>query len=256
NLWSRGPLFGSSLATDGPSGGAERDASVRADHRLYVRRDSEGLAAGKQRTARENGTCILKKLIGSLPTLTNAQGRLRPKRSRGRSRFESAMPFRFVRTAVTQHGVGPVSLCFREFDAGRWTPEKTERRFGFEHVRLDQLVLLAVPFGVAPLEKAQGAVPHRASAERHLHMVAAAFLRPANERGVSAKSSKNAADNVVQQAMGRILWSVQRPFQRADAGHRERQGIKGPTSSPGPMVGNTTRRDVDNSGTFCGHRLG
>src|SRR5208337_5628767 len=104
---------------------------------------------------------------------------------------------RFVRAAVTKHGVGPVSLCFREFDAGRRTPEKTERGFGFEHVRLDQLVLLAVAFGVAPLEKAQGAVPHRATAERDLHVIAAAFLRPAKERGVSAERSKNAADDIV-----------------------------------------------------------
>jgi hypothetical protein len=50
---SRGPLFRSSLATDWCSGGAKRDASVRADHRLSVRHDSEGLAAGKQRTAPE-----------------------------------------------------------------------------------------------------------------------------------------------------------------------------------------------------------
>jgi hypothetical protein len=39
--------------TDGCSGGAERDASVRTDHRLSVCHDSEGLAAGKQRTAPE-----------------------------------------------------------------------------------------------------------------------------------------------------------------------------------------------------------
>jgi hypothetical protein len=39
------------MATDGRSGGAEWYASVRADHRLSVRHDSEGLAAGKQRAA-------------------------------------------------------------------------------------------------------------------------------------------------------------------------------------------------------------
>jgi hypothetical protein len=33
--------------------GAKRDVSLRADHRLSVRHDSEGLAAGKQRTAPE-----------------------------------------------------------------------------------------------------------------------------------------------------------------------------------------------------------
>ena len=67
NLWSRWPLFGSSLATDGSFGGAERDASVRADHRLYVRRNSEGLAAGKQRTAPENGTCIMNGYLSGSP---------------------------------------------------------------------------------------------------------------------------------------------------------------------------------------------
>ena len=39
------------MATDGCAGGIEWDASVRADHRLSVRHDSEGLAAGQQRTA-------------------------------------------------------------------------------------------------------------------------------------------------------------------------------------------------------------
>ena len=39
------------MATDGCTGGIERDASVRADHRLSVRHDSEGLAIGKQRMA-------------------------------------------------------------------------------------------------------------------------------------------------------------------------------------------------------------
>jgi hypothetical protein len=39
------------LATDGPSWGAKRDASLRADHRFFVHHDSEGLAAGKQRAA-------------------------------------------------------------------------------------------------------------------------------------------------------------------------------------------------------------
>jgi hypothetical protein len=63
NLCSRGPFSGSSLATDGSSGGAERDASVRADHRLYVRGDSQGVAAGKQRTARENGTAFVETMI-------------------------------------------------------------------------------------------------------------------------------------------------------------------------------------------------
>ena len=114
------------------------------------------------------------------------------------------MPFRFIRAAVTKHGVGPVSFCFREFDAGRRTPEKTERRFGFEHVRVNELVLLPVALGIAPLEKAKGAIPHRTTAERDLHMIAAAFLRPANERGVSAERAKDAADNIVQQAVGWI----------------------------------------------------
>ena len=36
------------MAADGCSGGAERDASVWADHCLSVRYDSEGLAAGEQ----------------------------------------------------------------------------------------------------------------------------------------------------------------------------------------------------------------
>src|SRR5208282_4031819 len=42
-LRPREPLSGRAMATDGCSGGAERDASVRADHRLSVRHDSEGL---------------------------------------------------------------------------------------------------------------------------------------------------------------------------------------------------------------------
>ena len=46
-LRPREPLSGRAMATDGCSGGAKRDASVRADHRLSVRHDSEGLAAGK-----------------------------------------------------------------------------------------------------------------------------------------------------------------------------------------------------------------
>ena len=46
-LRPREHLSGRAMATDGCSGGAERDASVRADHRLSVRHDSEGLAAGK-----------------------------------------------------------------------------------------------------------------------------------------------------------------------------------------------------------------
>jgi hypothetical protein len=41
------------VAADGCFGGVERDASVRADHRLSVRHDSKGLAAGKQRMASE-----------------------------------------------------------------------------------------------------------------------------------------------------------------------------------------------------------
>ncbi len=58
-----------------------------------------------------------------------------------------------------KHGIGPISFCFRKLDAGRRTPEETERSFGFEHVRFDQLVLLAVALGVASLEKAKGAIP-------------------------------------------------------------------------------------------------
>jgi len=47
---------------------------------------------------------------------------------------------------VTKHRVGPESFCFREFDTGRWPPEKTKWRFGFEHVRLNPLMLLPVAF--------------------------------------------------------------------------------------------------------------
>jgi len=50
-LRPREHLSGRAMATNGCSGGAERDASVRADHRLSVRHDSEGLATGKQRAA-------------------------------------------------------------------------------------------------------------------------------------------------------------------------------------------------------------
>jgi hypothetical protein len=46
-----GLFFGSPMATYGSFGGTERDASVRADHRLHVLRDSKSMAAGKQRTA-------------------------------------------------------------------------------------------------------------------------------------------------------------------------------------------------------------
>src|SRR5271157_2570041 len=46
-LRPREPLFGRTMATDGCFRGAERDASIRADHRLSVRHDSEDLAAGK-----------------------------------------------------------------------------------------------------------------------------------------------------------------------------------------------------------------
>jgi hypothetical protein len=50
-LRPREPLSGRTMATDGCTGGIEWDASVRADHRLSVRHDSEGLAAGQQRMA-------------------------------------------------------------------------------------------------------------------------------------------------------------------------------------------------------------
>ena len=46
-LRPRKPLSGRTMATDGCSGGTERDATVRADHRLSVCHDSESLAPGK-----------------------------------------------------------------------------------------------------------------------------------------------------------------------------------------------------------------
>ena len=50
-LRPRKPLSGRAVAADGCFGGVER--AVRADHRLSVRHDSRGLAAGKQRMAPE-----------------------------------------------------------------------------------------------------------------------------------------------------------------------------------------------------------
>jgi hypothetical protein len=39
------------MTIDGCTGGIDRDASLRAEHRLSVRDDSEGLVAGQQRMA-------------------------------------------------------------------------------------------------------------------------------------------------------------------------------------------------------------